>query len=263
MAAGVEIYEYHASFLHAKVAVVDGRWATVGSSNLDPLSLLLAREANVVVEDEAFAQARRFLSYLPSSVHGLPPLTACDDDPERADEKLMKVVPRNRRQVYKMRPIVESVVDQGSFFEMGANFGRSIIAGLARIAREAAMQSRRLWLPRISGPEPCLVVAGRPGAVLADPGGDLNANDPVPVIRGMPYLLFLDADEEFTPALWDEVSKVCAEDEVDGAYVRLDVRVLGHKLTHGEFSNSMVLRLMRPEKARFGRGINGLADVIG
>jgi cardiolipin synthase len=54
--AGVEIYEYQAGFLHAKVAVVDGHWATVGSSNLDPLSLLLAREANVVVEDEAFAQ---------------------------------------------------------------------------------------------------------------------------------------------------------------------------------------------------------------
>ena len=54
--AGVEIHEYHASFLHAKVAVVDGRWATVGSSNLDPLSLLLAREANVVVRDETFAR---------------------------------------------------------------------------------------------------------------------------------------------------------------------------------------------------------------
>jgi len=54
--AGVEIHEYHASFLHAKVAVIDGHWATVGSSNLDPLSLLLAREANVVVRDAVFAQ---------------------------------------------------------------------------------------------------------------------------------------------------------------------------------------------------------------
>ncbi|MBX3655272.1 MAG: cardiolipin synthase ClsB [Ramlibacter sp.] len=53
--AGIEVYEYSPSFLHAKVAVVDGHWATVGSSNLDPLSLLLAREANVVVEDPAFA----------------------------------------------------------------------------------------------------------------------------------------------------------------------------------------------------------------
>jgi cardiolipin synthase len=56
LAAGVEIYEYHASVLHAKVAVVDGQWATVGSSNLDPFSLLLAREANVVVRDASFAQ---------------------------------------------------------------------------------------------------------------------------------------------------------------------------------------------------------------
>jgi len=53
--AGVEIHEYSPSFLHAKVAVIDGRWATVGSSNLDPLSLLLAREANVVIDDAGFA----------------------------------------------------------------------------------------------------------------------------------------------------------------------------------------------------------------
>jgi cardiolipin synthase len=53
--AGVEIHEYAASYLHAKVAVVDGRWATVGSSNIDPYSLLLAREANVEVDDAGFA----------------------------------------------------------------------------------------------------------------------------------------------------------------------------------------------------------------
>ena len=53
---GVQIYEYTPSYLHAKVAVVDQKWATVGSSNIDPYSLLLAREANVAVYDEAFAQ---------------------------------------------------------------------------------------------------------------------------------------------------------------------------------------------------------------
>lgn len=52
---GVEIFEYNATELHAKAAVVDARWATVGSSNIDPLSLLLAREANVVVHDRRFA----------------------------------------------------------------------------------------------------------------------------------------------------------------------------------------------------------------
>jgi cardiolipin synthase len=55
LAAGVEIYEYQPSYLHAKVAVVDGMWSTVGSSNIDPFSLMLAREANLVVQDEGFA----------------------------------------------------------------------------------------------------------------------------------------------------------------------------------------------------------------
>jgi cardiolipin synthase len=52
--AGIEIYEYRKSFLHAKVAVIDGHWATVGSSNLDPFSLLLSREANIVIDDKVF-----------------------------------------------------------------------------------------------------------------------------------------------------------------------------------------------------------------
>ena len=57
--AGVQNFEYTKSFLHAKVAVIDGRWATVGSSNIDALSLLLMREANVIVEDRKFAQELR------------------------------------------------------------------------------------------------------------------------------------------------------------------------------------------------------------
>ena len=54
--AGIEIHEYQKSLMHAKVAVIDGHWATVGSSNLDPFSLLLSLEANVVVDDENFAE---------------------------------------------------------------------------------------------------------------------------------------------------------------------------------------------------------------
>jgi cardiolipin synthase len=54
--AGIEIHQYRRSIMHAKVAVIDGHWATVGSSNLDPFSLLLSLEANVVVDDESFAQ---------------------------------------------------------------------------------------------------------------------------------------------------------------------------------------------------------------
>ncbi|HUF80458.1 MAG TPA: cardiolipin synthase ClsB [Burkholderiales bacterium] len=53
--AGIAIHEYRQGFLHSKVAVIDRRWATVGSSNFDPFSLLLAREANVIIDDAAFA----------------------------------------------------------------------------------------------------------------------------------------------------------------------------------------------------------------
>jgi len=52
---GIEIYEYHLSFMHSKVAVIDNKWAMVGSSNIDPFSLLLSREANIVVKDSGFA----------------------------------------------------------------------------------------------------------------------------------------------------------------------------------------------------------------
>jgi acetyl-CoA carboxylase carboxyltransferase component len=84
-------------------------------------------------EDEAFARARRFLGYLPSSVDEVPARGPRDDDPSRRDDWLVGAVPRDERKVYKMRPIVESIVDRGSFFEIGRQWGRSIITGLARL----------------------------------------------------------------------------------------------------------------------------------
>jgi acetyl-CoA carboxylase carboxyltransferase component len=87
----------------------------------------------VDTEDEAFAAARRYLSYLPSSVWELPPRHREWDHPERRDEALLSAVPRDRRQAYHMRRIVETVVDKGSFFELGRLFGRSIITGFARL----------------------------------------------------------------------------------------------------------------------------------
>lgn len=56
LSQGIRIFEYEKSFMHAKVAVIDGEWATVGSSNIDPFSLLLAKEANLFVRDPSFAQ---------------------------------------------------------------------------------------------------------------------------------------------------------------------------------------------------------------
>ncbi len=56
---GIEVYEYRKSFMHSKVAVIDTFWTTIGSSNIDPFSLLLAREANIIIQDKAFATELR------------------------------------------------------------------------------------------------------------------------------------------------------------------------------------------------------------
>lgn len=87
----------------------------------------------VDTEAEAFAAARRFLSYLPGSVHELPKRTLPTDDPARKDEHLLSVVPTDGKTPYKPRTIIEATVDVGSFFEIGHQWGRGIVAGFARI----------------------------------------------------------------------------------------------------------------------------------
>lgn len=92
-----------------------------------------------VAEDEAevMDQIRRFLAYMPLNTAEMParldPSSPEFDDPERTDESLLEIVPRERRKVYKMRKVIEGVVDRGSFFEMTARYGRSQITGLARL----------------------------------------------------------------------------------------------------------------------------------
>ncbi|MFN0026632.1 MAG: acyl-CoA carboxylase subunit beta [Acidimicrobiales bacterium] len=98
----------------------------------------------VPTEADAYAAARRFLSYLPRNVYELAPRAERIDDPERREETLASIVPRNERRVYKMRQIIDAVVDRepdaaveggtrSSFFEIGRSWGRSIICGLARL----------------------------------------------------------------------------------------------------------------------------------
>lgn len=87
----------------------------------------------VASEDEAFARTRRFLSYLPRSVFELPARVEPTDDAMRRIEALLTAIPRDPRRVYAIRPIVESVVDKGSFFEIGKHWGRSVVTGLARL----------------------------------------------------------------------------------------------------------------------------------
>ena len=89
---------------------------------------------NVVeTEADAFIAARRFLSYLPPSVHHLPERVQPADDPKRREETLLSIVPKDGRTPYKPRRIIEAVVDKGSFFEIGPYWGRGIVTGLARI----------------------------------------------------------------------------------------------------------------------------------
>ena len=84
-------------------------------------------------EEEAFECTRKFLSYLPSSIYEVAERGPITDDPNRREEKLLDFVPRDIRKVYQMRKIVDMVVDQGSFFEMGKMTGRSMITGFARL----------------------------------------------------------------------------------------------------------------------------------
>jgi acetyl-CoA carboxylase carboxyltransferase component len=84
-------------------------------------------------EEDVWRQARRFLSYLPASVWDAPPVFDVGDLRGREDEELLSIIPRNRRRAYKIRRVIEGVVDRSSFFEMTAGFGRSQVTGLARI----------------------------------------------------------------------------------------------------------------------------------
>ncbi len=92
-----------------------------------------AVDDEVASELDAFARVRRFLSYLPASVDELPSRVTPSDEPNRREELLLHAIPRDRRKVYKVREIIEAVVDRGSWFELGRYNGRSAVTGLARL----------------------------------------------------------------------------------------------------------------------------------
>lgn len=89
---------------------------------------------NVAADEvDALRQAQQFLSYLPSHVGEAPPFFDVGDLRDRREESLLALVPRERRRAFKMRKLIEAVVDGRSFFEIGALWGRSQITGLARV----------------------------------------------------------------------------------------------------------------------------------
>ena len=126
-----------AQMMIAGPALVD--WASLGDVSKEELGHARIHTANGAIDDavkteaEAFERARHFLSYLPSNIDELPPLAKSEDAPNRREEKLLSIIPRNPRQVYNMHEIIDAVVDRGSFFEIGAGWGTSMICGFARL----------------------------------------------------------------------------------------------------------------------------------
>ncbi|MEM9086877.1 MAG: carboxyl transferase domain-containing protein [Pseudomonadota bacterium] len=87
----------------------------------------------VASEAEAFARARHFLSFMPEHVGQLARRAACSDPADRREEALLSLVPRDDKQVYSMRRAMEMVLDKGTVFEIGRNWGRAAITALARL----------------------------------------------------------------------------------------------------------------------------------
>jgi acetyl-CoA carboxylase carboxyltransferase component len=83
-------------------------------------------------EADAFALIRLFLSYLPQSAYQNPPVAPCDDPAGRRDEALLSAVPRDRRQPYRIRPVLAAIFDAGSVMEV-QHYGGSVVTALARL----------------------------------------------------------------------------------------------------------------------------------
>ncbi len=115
------------------------KWAGGGTVAKEELGHARIHTSNGAIDDEvlseaeAFERARRFLSYLPQNVDQLPPRAESTDHPDRRSEHLLDIIPRDPKRTYKMRKILEAVFDEGSFFEIGRGWGRSIVTGLARL----------------------------------------------------------------------------------------------------------------------------------
>lgn len=84
-------------------------------------------------EGDALRQVKRFLSYLPQNVWHQPPHVETGDDPNRRDEELLSIIPKNRRKQYDMRQLIKHVVDKDSVFELSPFYGPSLITVLAHM----------------------------------------------------------------------------------------------------------------------------------
>src|SRR3954470_3536278 len=104
---------------------------TLGGARMQTKAGAIDNEA--ASEEDAIAQIKRFLSYLPDNVHEAPPILDCDDPADRAEQELLDIVPRDPRQTFKIRRVLELVFDRDSVFDLGARYGRSLVTALARL----------------------------------------------------------------------------------------------------------------------------------
>ncbi|MGI8920510.1 MAG: acyl-CoA carboxylase subunit beta [Solirubrobacteraceae bacterium] len=89
---------------------------------------------NIAEDDEdALDQLRRFLSFLPANAWEPPPRVDASDPPDRREQSLLEIVPRDRRKPYAVRELLAAICDRGSLFEIGARAGRSVVCALARL----------------------------------------------------------------------------------------------------------------------------------
>ncbi len=84
-------------------------------------------------EEDALNQIRTFLSFLPDNFSKLPPTIKSQDKYNRMEQKLLEIIPKDKRKTYKMRKILDLILDKDSFFEMTKDYGPSLITGLARL----------------------------------------------------------------------------------------------------------------------------------
>src|SRR3954447_22935043 len=124
-------------FVAGPAVVEAGMGESVGKDELGGIDVVgRAGTVDVVVdsEDEAFAATRRVLSYLPANAQLLPTRAADGgDDPQRVDETLRDLVPRDRRAPYDVRRLMTSVFDDGSVMELGRRFAPSTVTAFARL----------------------------------------------------------------------------------------------------------------------------------
>ena len=84
-------------------------------------------------EKEALDKTKQFLSYMPKSIYQIPKIVRTNDPTDRIDNSLINIIPKNKRESYDIMPIIKSIVDKNSLFEVGENYGLSVITGLARL----------------------------------------------------------------------------------------------------------------------------------